>query len=69
MSTRLAESRNQLESAIAEKESLAKIHSDKKKERDIMMSTHFKLIKANEKISSEYEAIKREMDKSRFIKV
>ncbi len=40
---------------------LEEILGTKKKERDLMMSTHFKLIKSNEKLSLELAACKNEL--------
>lgn len=37
----------------------------KKKEKDLMMVTHFKLIKSNEKISNELEFSKKELQRIR----
>lgn len=39
----------------------------KKKEKDLMMVTHFKLIKSNEKISSELEFCKKELQRMKYL--
>lgn len=66
MSSKLKELLLEYNDSKKEVESLRKAQEATKKDKTVMMNTHFKLIKSNERLSTELESCRNELKKHMY---